>query len=179
MNSEQTRRPRRWLFILPADWTWWAWTVTAVLLAIGLAGYPMAFVAAMGLTVVQTGVMLVREKSVSAFPVQLRVAYLVLLGICYIPEMRWLYWLPTVGTFALVIFGYCLMARMLYLLPWNRREPLSAHLLLRTFVSRPDLARVAPEGEVIGCAGGLCTIDAQVGRLRHPTGPGSAPDGTR
>jgi hypothetical protein len=37
----------------------------------------------------------------------------------------------------LVIFGYCLMARMLSLLPWNRTEPITADLVRRTFLSRP------------------------------------------
>jgi len=137
--------------------------VTAVLLAMGLAGRPRAFVAAMVVTVVQLAMMLIRERSVSAFAVQLRIAYLVLLGICFAPQMRWLYWLPMVGTFALVIFGYCLLARILYLLPWNRMEPLSMDLLRRTFVSRPDLSRITGNPQSPGCAGGLCTIAAQVG----------------
>ena len=153
----------RWLFILWNDWTWWAWMVTAVLLAIGLAGHPSAFVAGMVMTVVQLVMMLIRERSVSAFAVQIRIAYLVLLGICFVPQMRWLYWLPMVGTFALVIFGYCLLARMLYLLPWNRTEPLSMDLVRRTFVSRPDLSRFSGNPQTAGCAGGLCTIAAQVG----------------
>jgi hypothetical protein len=153
----------RWLFILWDDWTWWAWMVTAVLLAIGLAGHPSAFLAAIVMTMVQLVMMLIRERIVSAFAVQLRIAYLILLGICFVPQMRWLYWLPLVGTFALVIFGYCLLARMLYLLPWNRMEPLSIDLLRRTFVSRPDLSRFSGNPQTAGCAGGLCTIAAQVG----------------
>ena len=166
MKSGMTETRDRRFFILLGDWTWWAWTLTAVLLTIGLCGHPSAFVAAMGITGFQAIVMLIREKSVSAFPVQLRMAYLMLLGICFVPQMRWLYWLPTVGTFALVIFGYCLMARVLSLLPWNRQEALSADLLRRTFVSRPDLSRVAGNPQTAGCAGGLCTIDAQVCRHR-------------
>src|SRR5512138_2486863 len=125
MKTEITGAHERRLFILPGDWTWWAWTITAVLLLVGLWGRPGAFLTAIGITVLQTIVMLIREKSILAFPVQLRIAYLTLLGICYIPQMRWLYWLPTVGTFALVFFGYCLMARVLSLLPWNRHEPFS------------------------------------------------------
>jgi hypothetical protein len=154
-------------YILWNDWTWWAWLLTATLLAIGLAGYPQAFLAAISLTLLQTLVMLLREKSLAAFPVQLRLAYLALLAICYLPQMRWLYWLPTVGTFALVIFGYCLMARFLFLLPWNRHEPLSLNLLARTFFSRPNPARITTPHES-GCAGGLCTIDAQIARPQTP-----------
>jgi len=162
MENEFTERQDRRFFFLLGDWTWWAWLITAILLAIGLYGQPVAYVAAMVLTVVQTVVMMVRERSVFNFAVQLRVAYLVLLLISYIPQMRWLYWLPTVGTFALVIFGYCLMARMLSLFPWNRQEKLSVGLLRRTFLSRPDLSRVVATEETSGCAGGLCTINAQV-----------------
>jgi hypothetical protein len=77
-------------YILAEDWTWWAWTLTAILLAIGLAGYPSAFIAAMVITTVQAIVMLIREKSFSAFPVQLRIAYCLLLAISFIPQMRWL-----------------------------------------------------------------------------------------
>lgn len=124
-------------FVRWNDWTWWAWTLTATLLAIGLRGYPSAFLAGMVLTILQLIAMLVREKNLSAFPVQLRTAYLMLLAICFIPQMRWLYWLPTVGTFAMVIFGYCLLGRMLSLLPWNRRQPFTAQLLRDTFISRP------------------------------------------
>lgn len=154
----------RRLYILLDDWTWWAWTFIAILLAIGLLGSPKAFIAAMAVTVVQGLVMLVREKSAMAFAIQLRIAYLLLLVICFIPDMRWLYWLPMVGTFALVIFGYCLMARVLSLLPWNRQEAISADLIRRTFLSPPDLSRLAKFPESSGCAGGLCTIKAQVAR---------------
>ena len=144
------------------DWTWWAWTFTAILLAAGLSGHDAAYVGAIALTGLQGLILLVRERHPTAFPVQLRVAYLLLLLICYPPSMRWLYWLPTVGTFALVVFGYCLMARVLSLLPWNRREPYTLSRLRRTFLSAPDIERVKANPATAGCAGGMCTIEAQV-----------------
>ncbi len=162
MNS--TRRvedPRRFYFLWN-DWTWWAWTLTAILLTIGLLGSPLAFVVAMAVTLIQSIALLVREKNVLAFSVLLRLAYFILLGICYVPSMRWLYWLPMVGTFALVIFGYCLLARVLSLFPWNRQEPFSLDLINRTFLSRPDLSRLTRPSNTSSCAGGLCTIETQV-----------------
>lgn len=159
-----TKGHARRFYLLLDDWTWWAWMLIAILLTIGLLGQSIAFVGAMTVTAIQGIVMLIREKSVSAFAVQLRIAYLVLLGICFVPSMRWLYWLPTVGTFTLVIVGYCLLARVLSLFPGNRREPLSVDLLRRTFLSAPDLSRMARQPTASGCAGGLCTIDAQVAR---------------
>ncbi|HSI36027.1 MAG: hypothetical protein ACAI43_25595 [Phycisphaerae bacterium] len=154
---------RRHFYILVDDWVWWAWAATTVLLAIGLAGHAWGFAGAAGVTVIQLVAIGARERRAGAFAVQLRVAYLVLLGTCALPGMGWLYWLPAAGTFALVVFGYCLLARVLSVLPWNRSERLSAELVWRTFTSRPDLARVgeAP-GSPAGCAGGLCTIAAQV-----------------
>ena len=162
MGSETMKGHHRRFYILLDDWTWWAWTFTAILLTMGLFGQPMAFVVAMMVTVLQVTVMLVREKNILAFAVQLRIAYLLLLVLCFVPYMRWLYWLPTVGTFALVIFGYCLMARVLSLFPWNRQEELSKDLIRRTFLSRPDLSRLNLPQATPGCAGGLCTISAQI-----------------
>ena len=103
----------RWLFIMPQDWTWWVWLVTACLLLIGLMGMPEAFLVALLLSIAQFVLFFARERAFKAFPVQLRLAYTLLLTICLLPPMRWLYWLPTVGTSAVVIFGYCLLARML------------------------------------------------------------------
>jgi hypothetical protein len=161
----ETSHKRR-LFILANDWTWWTWMLTAALLAIGLFGFASAFVAAILITAVQSVVMFVREKSLSAFAVQLRLAYLLLLLISVIRQLRWLYWVPMLGTFALVVFGYCLLARILSLLPCNRQETLSTDLLWRTFISRPDLSRLAANPQLSGCPGGICTIEAQVERKR-------------
>lgn len=102
MESERSR----WLFLLVGDWTLWAWAITAVLLAVGLLGYEEGFVGAFLLSAAQFVVMLARDRSLAAFPVQLRLAYTLLLILCFPQPMRWLYWLPTVGTFALVLFGY-------------------------------------------------------------------------
>jgi len=155
---------RRLFYVKMDDWTWWAWTVTTVLLILGLSGHSLAFVGAMAVTAGQALVLLVRDRSLAAFSVQLRVAYLLLLLICYLPPMRWLYWLPTIGTFALIVFGYCLLARMLSLLPWNSLEAYTLNRLRRTFFSAPDLHRVADSPAALSCAGGLCTIEAQVAR---------------
>jgi hypothetical protein len=155
-------RKTRIFFINLTDWTWWAWAITTALLIAGLTNHSSAFLWAMGVTAGQLFVLLLRDRSLTAFSVQLRVAYLILLAICYPPPMRWLYWLPTVGTFALIVFGYCLLARFLSLLPWNSRDAYTLARLRRTFFSAPDLGRVRTNPKARGCAGGLCTIEAQV-----------------
>ena len=147
---------------MPQDWTWWVWLVTACLLLIGLMGMPEAFLAALLLSIAQSVLFFARERALGAFPVQLRLAYTLLLIISFFLPIRWLFWLPAVGTFALVIFGYCLMARMLSLLPWNRTESITADLMRRTFLSRPRPLDQADSVSSARCGVGLCSIEAQV-----------------
>ena len=110
------------LMMMPKEIAWWVWAVTAALLAVGVLGFSAGFVAAIVLSVAQTVIFGLRTRSLRDFPVQIRIAYSLLLIACYLPAMRWLYWLPTVGTFALILFGYCFAARVLSLAPWNRKE---------------------------------------------------------
>ncbi len=162
-----TKSSRRLFYINPTDWTWWAWTITTVLLIMGLSGFGPAFIAAMAVTAVQGIILFVRDRSPAAFSVQIRAAYLLLMLISYPSPMRWFYWLLTVGTIALIVFGYCTMARLLSLFPWNSHEAYTLDRLRRTFFSAPDLDRLSTDSAAAGCAGGLCTIEAQVEKPNH------------
>jgi len=157
-----TEKRQRLFYFMLDDWTWWVWSFTALLLAVGIFGQPEAFTVAIVVTILQTLVVLIRQRGVFTFALKLRLAYLALLLIFFIPAMRWLYWWPMLGTFALVIFGYCLLARVLFLFPWNREEKLSFDLLRRTFFSSPNLSRVKPSQNDSACGSGLCTIEAQI-----------------
>ena len=117
--------------------SWWYWLVTACLLTAGVAGHPAGFSLAIVLTMVQLLHFTVREGSIAAFPVQVRFWYLILLLVAYPEPMRLIYWIPTIGTWAQLIFGYCTMARCVSLLPWNRKERFTLDLMKRTFFSRP------------------------------------------
>lgn len=117
--------------------SWWYWLVTVGLLTAGLAGWQTGFILAIGLTLFQLVHFGLREQSVTAFPVQVRFGYLLLLLIALPENLQWIYWIPTIGTWAQVLFGYCTMARTVSLLPWNRTEAFSVDLVKRTFFSRP------------------------------------------
>ena len=117
--------------------SWWYWLLSAVLLAVGVAGNVTGFLLAIALTIIQLIHFLIRERRIAAFTVQVRAAFLVLLLLALPEAMRWLYWLPAVGTWAQVIFGYCLLARTLSLLPWNRSRTFSLTLLRQTYFSAP------------------------------------------
>ncbi len=130
---------------------WWYWLVTVAFLTAGVAGWESGFLCAIGITVVQLVHFMIAEGSVSSFKVQVRLAYLLLLLIALPPALHVIYWLPTIGTWALIFFGYCTMARTVSLLPWNRSEPLSFPLLKRTYFSAPVrgsfLQRQEPQGD--------------------------------
>jgi len=119
------------------DTGWWYWLVTAILLTYGVIWNELGFILAMGLTFVQVLHYIIREKSIKAFPVQVRFWYLMLLLVSFPEMMQWLYWIPCIGTWAQIIFGYCAMARMVSLLPWNRKEDFTLKLVKRTFLSPP------------------------------------------
>lgn len=119
------------------DIGWWYWLVTACLLTWGVSGNLAGFTLAIGLTVIQLIHYVFREQSIRAFPVQVRFWYLVLLLVALPQPLQLIYWIPTVGTWAQVIFGYCAMARLVSLFPWNREEKFSISLVGKTFISRP------------------------------------------
>ena len=119
------------------DVGWWYWLVTAKLLTFGIFWNELGFLLAISLTFFQLFHYIFREGSLSAFPVQVRFWYLMLLLISFPNFMQWLYWVPCIGTWAQVVFGYCAMARIVSLWPWNRREQFTLKLLIKTFFSRP------------------------------------------
>ena len=125
------------LMIEYKDTGWRYWLVTAVLLTYGITGNDIGFMLAIGLTVFQLIHFVIREKGIKAFPVQVRFWYLLLLMVALPEPLQWLFWIPTIGTWAQIIFGYCTMARCVSLFPWNRSDPFSVKLLLDTFFSRP------------------------------------------
>lgn len=119
------------------DIGWWYWLITAMLLTVGIAGNELGFILAIGLTIFQLIHFIIREASITNFPVQVRFWYLILLLVSWFDPLQWLYWVPTIGTWAQIIFGYCTMARLVSLFPWNREESFTIRLFNKTFFSRP------------------------------------------
>jgi hypothetical protein len=116
---------------------WWSWLFTGVALAAGLAGWRPGFTVAMVLTALQGVHFALRARSAVAFPVQVRVLYLGVLVVGGWPPLAFLRWVQFVGLVGLLAFDYCLAARILSLMPWNRRGPLTLARVRATFLSRP------------------------------------------
>ena len=119
------------------DIGWWYWLVTASMLTAGMLINETGLYLAIGLTVIQLLHYIAWKGNIKAFPVQVRYWYLLLLLVALPEPLRWVFWIPTIGTWAQVIFGYCTMARCVSLWPWNREEEFTWALLRRTFFSPP------------------------------------------
>jgi len=117
--------------------TWWLWALTGAAVSASLAGWGPGLRAALAVTAVQAVHQAARTRSVHSFPVQVRAAYLLILLAGMWPPLRVVHALQLAGTVALVVFDYCPLARMLSLLPWNRRRPFTLSLLRTTFLSPP------------------------------------------
>ncbi len=132
------------------DPSWWHWTATVPILILYLNGLSWAIWAAAGLCALATGYFLIHTHAVKHYSVQIRIAYLGWLMVGLLPWMSWMHWIQLAGTSAMVTVGYCPLARLLRLLPFNRSIPLTWSLFIRSFFRDP-------------CAGGLVgwSVDAQ------------------
>ena len=129
------------------DLAWWYWLTTVGLLASGLLGWANGIPLAIFLCAVQVIHFGWRTCGITALPVQVRVTYLLLLALGLWTPLQWIHLVQVIGTSARVLVGYCLLARILSLAPWNRVELLSASLVRHTFLSMQSA--IAPCGSVL------------------------------
>jgi hypothetical protein len=117
--------------------SWWYWLFISAFLTSGVLGWSPGFYAVTFLSAVQLIHFYIKEGKPGAFPVQVRIAYLIFMTAALWEPIRFLYWLPLLGTWTHIITGYCFLARLLTLMPWNRNGRLSAALVKRTFLTPP------------------------------------------
>ena len=117
---------------------WWIWAILAGLMLWSLTGQMLAREAAMALAVLQAIGYLLVYRSVKYFPTQLRIAYALWMAVSLAPPLFLMYWILAAGTTARVLTGYCAMARVLLLLPWNRSVPLT-WARIRTIAFHPPI----------------------------------------
>ncbi len=119
------------------DTGWWYWVASTTCLWLAVTVYPAAFQIALLIGVVQLLHFIITERSVSAFPVQVRAGYFCFLLLAIPEGLQWLLWVPAVGTLARVLTGYCIMARHLMLLPMNRNVQLTMGFIKEAFLTPP------------------------------------------
>jgi hypothetical protein len=119
--SNARRRSEMKLKINARDIRWWFWLVTLVFIIAALSGWTPAYYIVMAISAVQVIFFLVQEKSLSAYPVQIRIVYFAwtLLGLW--PGGRlYFYILLLLGTIMVTFFGRCVIALGLKSMPWNK-----------------------------------------------------------
>lgn len=119
------------------DLAWWYWLATIPFLTIGILGETNGVLIAAIIIVAQTGHFLVVGNFQLGFPVQVRIGFLIWFSLGLLPNLQWMLWIQLAGTCVSVLVDYCAMARLMTLAPWNRTQPLSARLIVKTFISRP------------------------------------------
>jgi hypothetical protein len=113
------------------------WLITDLFLAVGLLFWPPALFAAMAVTTVHNVHFMMRYPGTGSFPLQVRFTYLGLLLIGQLPYCQWINWVQLIGTTALLTTGYCPLARLLSLAPWNRSQSLSWELFAKALFTPP------------------------------------------
>jgi len=107
------------------DIRWWFWTITLVFMIAAVAGWSLGYLVAMGISAVQILFFIVQEKSLSAFPTQIRIVYFAFTLFGFWPEVRlYIYLLLLLGTIMVTFFGRCVIGLMLKQMPWNRGREL-------------------------------------------------------
>lgn len=135
------------------------WAVTAPLLVAGLSGVAWAPAAAVGLGVISVALYAAKLRSWRPYRLQVRLGFIAVVGLACAPGAAWLLWLPAVGTSTQVLFGYCPMARLLDLMPWNRSDTVTWSGVLAVVTRGPGdegllLSRSNSSGrEGAACAG--------------------------
>lgn len=113
------------------------WQITALLLAAHFAGWPGGLPLAVALTAGQVLHFVAYRRTLRALDVQVRMGYLALLLLGSAPLWWPIHLVQFVGVNALLVVDYCLLARLLVLMPWNRAEPLTAQLVRRALFMPP------------------------------------------
>jgi hypothetical protein len=104
-----------------ADPFWWFWAITLAFIVAAVAGWTPGYYIVVAVSAIQVVVFLVRERSVLAFPTQIRIVYfaLTLTGLWAALRLPF-YVLLLLGTIMVVFFGRCSIALVLKYMPWNR-----------------------------------------------------------
>jgi hypothetical protein len=119
------------------------WQLTALGLACHFAGWPEAMPLVLALNAGQVAHVLALRRSLRPLDAQVRVGYLALLLIGMAGPLGPVHVVQFVGVNALLVADYCPLARLLMLLPWNRREPLSWPLARWLLLSPPVPGSIA------------------------------------
>lgn len=117
---------------------WAYWFLTVIFLGLSLFIWPKAIYLAIAINFIHAIYFIIRKSGLTAFPMQVRLGYLGLLILGLVTFFSWLHWIQLIGGTIMLTTGYCPMARMLSLLPWNRNKDMSWKLI-KTIIFTPPV----------------------------------------
>lgn len=130
----------------------WYWAAVAALLVAGLLRWEPAYALVHLVCATRTVQLAIVKRSLNAFAVQVNVVFLALVVTTNLFAPLVLFSVALLYAGTRTATGYCAIARLLTLLPGNRREPLSFAVVKRTFCARPMpgsiLRQTAGDGDV-------------------------------
>ena len=107
------------------DVSWWFWGLTLAFIVIALIGWVPGYYIVMFISAIQIIYFLSREKSLMAFPVQIRVLYFAFTLLGLWSAVRFPFFiLLFLGTVMVTFFGKCSIALILKHMPWNSNREL-------------------------------------------------------
>ena len=108
-----------------ADIRWWFWAVTLAFIVAAVAGWTPGYYVVIAISATQVLFFLAQERSLSAFPTQIRAAYFAFTLFGLWPDVRlFVFAVLLVGTIMVTFFGRCAIALVLQRMPWNRGREL-------------------------------------------------------
>jgi len=142
------------------------WQLTALLLTAHLAGWPWGLAGVLALNAVQCLHFLLWHRSLRILEVQVRLLYFVLLVLgASVPHLQPLLALQLAGLAARLSVDYCLAARLLVLMPWNRGEPLSGELVRRVLLTSPGPVQIQQRLRMLDVGKADATLNLEA--MRH------------
>lgn len=106
--------------INPGKIDWWFWPIIFAFMLSGMLGWLPGFYAVIIISAIQSVYFIYKEKSLKAFPSQVRFVYFLFTIIGILDPTRIWYGIMTISTFMVAFFDKCLLARILILMPWNK-----------------------------------------------------------
>lgn len=107
-----------------SDIRWWFWLVTLATIIAALLGWEPGYPIVILISAVQVVFFLVQEKSISAYPVQIRIVYFLFSLFGLAPGLLRIIMVIVLllGTIMVTFFGRCMIAQLLKLMPWNKNR---------------------------------------------------------
>lgn len=109
------------LKINTTDIRWWFWAITMVFIVSAIAGWVPGYYVVMSISAVQVVFFLLQERSVTAFPTQIRIVYFLITLLGLWPGVRlFIYIILLIGTGMVTFLARCSIAMILKRMPWNK-----------------------------------------------------------